>query len=38
MLAFLDHCEREGMLRGNRHSLLVAETVADALRLAELTG
>jgi hypothetical protein len=38
MLAFLDHCEREGMLRGNRHSLLVAETVADAMRLAELTS
>jgi uncharacterized protein (TIGR00730 family) len=36
MLSFLDTCEREGMLRGNRHSLLVAETVSEALRLANL--
>jgi hypothetical protein len=37
MLAFLDVCEREGMLRGNRHRLLVAATVEEALRLANLT-
>lgn len=36
MLGFLDICDREGMLRGNRHRLLVAATVHDALRLAEL--
>jgi hypothetical protein len=36
MLAFLDVCEREGMLRGNRHRLLVAATVDEALRLANL--
>jgi hypothetical protein len=34
MLAFLDVCEREGMLRGNRHRLLVAGTVDEALALA----
>jgi uncharacterized protein (TIGR00730 family) len=34
MLAFLDVCEREGMLRGNRHCLLVASSVEEALRLA----
>jgi uncharacterized protein (TIGR00730 family) len=34
MLGFLDVCEREGMLRGNRGILLVAETVDEALRLA----
>ena len=34
MLAFLDVCEREGMLRGNRGALLVAETVDEALALA----
>jgi uncharacterized protein (TIGR00730 family) len=34
MLAFLDVCEREGMLRGNRHYLLVASDVEEALRLA----
>jgi uncharacterized protein (TIGR00730 family) len=33
MLAFLDVCEREGMLRGNRGILLVAETVEKALEL-----
>lgn len=33
MLAFLDVCEREGMLRGNRQRLLVAETVEQALQL-----
>jgi hypothetical protein len=37
MLAFLDVCEREGMMRGNRHRLLVAATVEEALRLANLT-
>ena len=37
MLAFLDVCENEGMLRGNRHRLLVAATVDEALRLAELS-
>lgn len=36
MLAFLDVCEREGMLRGNRQCLLVASTVDEALRLAGL--
>jgi len=36
MFVFLDICEREGMLRGNRHRLLVAATVDDALRLANL--
>ena len=36
MLAFLDHCEREDMLRGNRHRLLVAPDVDAALRLAAL--
>jgi len=34
MLEFLDVCEREGMLRGNRRCLLVAETVDEALELA----
>lgn len=34
MLAFLDVCDREGMLRGNRHVLLVATTVEDALTLS----
>ena len=34
MLAFLDVCEREGMLRGNRHYLLVASDVDEALHLA----
>ena len=34
MLAFLDVCESEGMLRGNRHRLLVASTVDEALNLA----
>ena len=36
MLTFLDVCEREGMLRGNRHRLLVASSVEEALRLAQL--
>ena len=36
MLAFLDVCDREGMLRGNRGILLVAETADLALRLAGL--
>jgi hypothetical protein len=36
MLVFLDICEREGMLRGNRHCLLVANTVDEALQLANL--
>jgi len=34
MLSFLDVCDREGMLRGNRDILLVAETADQALRLA----
>jgi uncharacterized protein (TIGR00730 family) len=34
MLAFLDICEQEGMLRGNRGILLVADSVDEALRLA----
>jgi hypothetical protein len=36
LLAFLDVCEREGMLRGNRAILLVATTPEEALRLAGL--
>lgn len=36
MLSFLDVCEHEGMLRGNKHCLLVASTVDEALRLAGL--
>ena len=36
MLEFLDVCEREGMLRGNRGILLVAQTAEEALRLAGL--
>jgi len=36
MLAFLDVCESEGMLRGNRQCLLVATTVDEALSLANL--
>lgn len=34
MLTFLDHCDAEGMLRGNRKILLVAKTVDEALTLA----
>ena len=34
LLSFLEICEREGMLRGNRGALLVARTVAEALSLA----
>ena len=34
LLEFLEVCEREGMLRGNRGALLVAATVEEALRLA----
>lgn len=34
LLAFLDVCEREGMLRGNRKALLVANSVEEALALA----
>jgi uncharacterized protein (TIGR00730 family) len=33
LLRFLDECEREGMMRGNRDRLLVASTVTEALRL-----
>jgi len=36
MLEFLDVCDREGMLRGNRGILLVAESAHEALRLAGL--
>jgi len=36
LLEFLDVCDREGVLRGNRHILLVAQTVDEALRLAGL--
>ena len=36
MLEFLDVCDREGMLRGNRGILLVAETAEEALDLAGL--
>ncbi len=37
MLQFLDACDGEGMLRGNRGILLVAQSVDEALRLAGLT-
>jgi hypothetical protein len=37
MLAFLDVCETEGMLRGNGHRLLVATCVDEALRLAQMS-
>jgi uncharacterized protein (TIGR00730 family) len=33
LLKFLDHCELEGMLRGNRERLLVATSVEIALEL-----
>ena len=36
MLEFLDVCDREGMLRGNRRRLLVATTVDEALKLCAL--
>ena len=36
LLEFLDHCDAEGMLRGNRKILLVAETVEQALELMQL--
>jgi uncharacterized protein (TIGR00730 family) len=36
MLEFLDVCEQEGMLRGNRERLLVAGTVDEALKLTGL--
>jgi uncharacterized protein (TIGR00730 family) len=36
MLEFLDVCEREGMLRGNRGILLVADTVEQALEMCGL--
>ncbi len=36
MLGFLDHCDQEGMLRGNRKILLVADTVDQALDLMQL--
>jgi len=31
MLTFLDVCDQEGMLRGNRKLLLVANTVSEAM-------
>lgn len=34
LLHFLEVCENEGMLRGNRSALLVADNVDEALRLA----
>ena len=34
LLTFLDVCDREGMLRGNRGILLVAKSTDEALRLA----
>ena len=34
MLHFLDVCEEEGMLRGNRGALLVANSVSEALAMA----
>jgi uncharacterized protein (TIGR00730 family) len=36
MLEFLDVCDAEGMLRGNRRILLVATTVDEALQLCSL--
>jgi uncharacterized protein (TIGR00730 family) len=36
LLGFLDVCDREGMLRGNRGILLVADTPEEALDLAGL--
>ena len=36
LLEFLDVCDREGVLRGNRHILLVANTVDEALQLTGL--
>jgi uncharacterized protein (TIGR00730 family) len=36
LLEFLDVCDHEGMLRGNRDILLVANTVDEALQLAGL--
>jgi uncharacterized protein (TIGR00730 family) len=38
LLAFLDVCDGEGMLRGNRGILLVAESSYEAIRLAGLEG
>jgi len=37
LLVFLDVCDREGMLRGNRGILLVANTPEEALKLAGLS-
>ena len=37
LLAFLQNCDREGMLRGHLHRLLVAGTVEEALRMTETT-
>jgi uncharacterized protein (TIGR00730 family) len=37
LLEFLDVCDAEGMLRGNRQILLVAQSVNDALALCGLT-
>jgi len=31
---FIDHCDREGMLRGNRHVLQSANTIDEALQMA----
>ena len=36
MLEFLNVCDQEGMLRGNRGILLVANSAEEALQLAEL--
>jgi predicted Rossmann-fold nucleotide-binding protein len=36
LLGFLDVCDREGMLRGNRGILLVAKTPEEALKLVGL--
>jgi len=36
LLEFLDVCDREGMMRGNRGILLVAKTAEEALKLANL--
>lgn len=34
MLRFLDECEHEGMMRGNRNRLLIATTVEEAIALS----
>ncbi|MDE1154786.1 MAG: TIGR00730 family Rossman fold protein [Acidobacteriaceae bacterium] len=38
LLRFLDTCEAEGMLRGNRKCLLSADTIEEALRLCGVSA